>query len=151
MVKAFPRALEPAFSFQPVEELEVHDIDVAIDDVLHNLVTKESQLMNGSTPWRGAREKYPLLMQMLIKSTTSFGDLVLDYTASMGKSYKFQIVFKFKDLLYFFTHTTFHLLTMSLSLPTDVVGTRFVVNTPLRHSKAIKHLKSDSSIVLGIL
>ena len=32
-----------------------------------------------------------------------------------------------------------------------VVGTRFVVNTPLRHSKAIKHLKSDSSIVPGIL
>ena len=49
-VKAFPEALEPAFLFQPVEELEAHGIDVATDDVLHNLATKESQLMNGSTP-----------------------------------------------------------------------------------------------------
>ena len=32
----------------------------------------------------------------------------------------------------------------------EVVGTRFVVNTPLRCSKTIKHLKSDSSIVPGI-
>ena len=30
------------------------------------------------------------------------------------------------------------------------VGTRFVLNTPLRRPKVIKHLKSDSSIVPGI-
>ena len=86
MVKDFSGALEPAFSFQPVEELEAHGIDVAADDVLHNVVTKESQLMDGSTPWRGAREKDPLLLQMLIESTTCYGDLVLDCTASTGKS-----------------------------------------------------------------
>ena len=33
----------------------------------------------------------------------------------------------------------------------DGVGTRFVVNTPLRRLEVIKHLKSDSSIVPGIL
>ena len=32
-----------------------------------------------------------------------------------------------------------------------VVGTWFIVNTPLRYSKAIKYLKSDWSIVPGIL
>jgi hypothetical protein len=62
MVKAFPGASEPAFSFQPLKELEALEIDVSTDDVLHNLVTKDSQLMKGSTPWRGAREKDPLLM-----------------------------------------------------------------------------------------
>jgi hypothetical protein len=86
MVKAFPGASEPAFSFQPLKELEALEIDVSTDDVLHNLVTKDSQLMKGSTPWRGTREKDPLLMQMLIESTTSLGDLVMDCTASTGKS-----------------------------------------------------------------
>jgi hypothetical protein len=84
MVKAFPGASEPAFSFQPLKELEALEIDVSTDDVLHNLVTKDSQLMKGSTPWRGAREKDPLLM--LIESTTSLGDLVMDCIASTGKS-----------------------------------------------------------------
>ena len=62
MVKDFSGTLEPAFSFQPIEELEAHGIDVATDDVLHNVVTKESQVMNRSTPWRGTREKDPLLL-----------------------------------------------------------------------------------------
>jgi hypothetical protein len=86
MVKTFIGASEPAFSLQPVEELEALDIDVSTDDVLHNLVTKESQLMRGSIPWRGSREKDPLLLQMLIESTTSVGNLVMDCTASTGKS-----------------------------------------------------------------
>jgi hypothetical protein len=37
-------------------------IDVAVDDVLFNLVTKDTQLMRGSTPWRGGRQKDPLLL-----------------------------------------------------------------------------------------
>jgi hypothetical protein len=40
--------------------------------------------MNGPTPWRGPREKSTLLMQMLIQSFTSPGDVVLDYTAATG-------------------------------------------------------------------
>ena len=104
LVKAFPGASEPAFSFQPVEELEAHGIDVSTDDVLHNLVTQESQLMKGSTPWRGAREKDPLLMQMLIESTTSVGDLVMDCTASTGKFLESWIVFNVKDLSNSLTH-----------------------------------------------
>ena len=104
LVKAFLGALEPTFSFQPIEELEALGIDVSIDDVLHNLVMKESQLMNGSTPWRGAREKDPLLVQMLIESTTSFGDLVMDCTASTGMFLKSMIVSNNKDLSYYLTH-----------------------------------------------
>jgi hypothetical protein len=65
-------------------ELDPVGIDVAVDDVLFNLVTKDTQLMRGSIPWRGGREKDPLLLQLLIESTTQVGDLVLDCTASTG-------------------------------------------------------------------
>jgi hypothetical protein len=51
-------------------ELNFVGIDVAVDDVLFNMVTKDTQLMRGSTPWRGGREKDPLLLQLLIESTT---------------------------------------------------------------------------------
>ena len=65
-------------------ELDSVGIDVAVDDVLFNLVTKDTQLMNGSIPWRGGREKDPLLLQLLIESTTQVGDIVLDCAASTG-------------------------------------------------------------------
>jgi hypothetical protein len=38
------------FSIRPVHELDSVGIDVAIDDVLFNMVTKDTQLMKGSTP-----------------------------------------------------------------------------------------------------
>jgi hypothetical protein len=65
-------------------ELDSVGMDVAIDDVLFNLMTKDSQFMRGSTPWRGGREKDPLLLQLLIESTTQVGDIVLDCAASTG-------------------------------------------------------------------
>ena len=74
----------PPFAFQPVEELMDFDIDVRSDDVLHNLVTKETQMMRGTIPWRGSREKDPLFLQMLIEATTSPGDIVMDCSASNG-------------------------------------------------------------------
>jgi hypothetical protein len=40
--------------------------------------------MRGVTPWRGCKEKDPLLLQTLIESTTLAGDIVLDYTAATG-------------------------------------------------------------------
>jgi hypothetical protein len=73
------------FSIQPMVELDSVRFNVAVDDVLFNLVTKDTQLMRGSTPWRRGREKDPLLLQLLIESTTQIGDIVLDCTASTGK------------------------------------------------------------------
>jgi hypothetical protein len=84
MVRDITGASAPAFSFQPVQELLDFDIDVDSDDVLHNLVTKETQMMRGIIPWRGCREKDPLLLQMLIEATTSVGDIVMDCSASTG-------------------------------------------------------------------
>ena len=72
------------FSFQLVPALDRHGVDVSRNDILHNLVSREDQLMNGPTPWRGPREKSTLLMQMLIQSCTSRGDVVLDCTAATG-------------------------------------------------------------------
>jgi hypothetical protein len=58
------------FSIRPMAELDSVGIDVAVDDVFFNLVTKDTQLMRGSSLWRGSREKDPLLLQLLIESTT---------------------------------------------------------------------------------
>jgi hypothetical protein len=63
------------FSFRHVLELDPYGVDVAWDDILQNLVSREDQLINGSTPWRGPREKSMLLMQMLIESCSSPGIL----------------------------------------------------------------------------
>jgi hypothetical protein len=46
-VRASPSGLPTAFSLQPVRELEALGMDLAEDDVLHNLVTRESQHMRG--------------------------------------------------------------------------------------------------------
>jgi hypothetical protein len=74
-------------------ELDSVGIDVAVDDVVFNLVTKDTQLMRGSTPWRGGREKDPVLLQLLIESTTQVGDIVLDCTSSTGT--KFLVILSF--------------------------------------------------------
>jgi hypothetical protein len=84
LVRASPFGSSSAFSLQPVMELEALGMDLAEDDVLHNLVTRESQHMRGVTPWRGCKEKDPLLLQTLIESTTLAGDIVLDCTAATG-------------------------------------------------------------------
>jgi hypothetical protein len=38
------------FSIGPVAELDSVGIDVAVNDVLFNLMTNDTQLINGSTP-----------------------------------------------------------------------------------------------------
>ena len=81
-MRCYPGLPSSTFSIEPVDDLDSVGIDVAVDDVLFNLVTKDTQLMNGSIPWRGGREKDPLLLQLLIESTTQVGDIVLDCTAS---------------------------------------------------------------------
>jgi hypothetical protein len=86
-VRSYPEVPSSTFSIQPVAELDSIGIDVAVDDVLFNLITKDTQLMRGSTPWRGGREKDPLLLQLLIESTTQVGDIVLDCNASTGTFY----------------------------------------------------------------
>jgi hypothetical protein len=83
-VRSYPGLPKSTFSIWPMAELDYVGIDIAVDDVFFNLVTKDTQLMRGSTPWRDGREKDPLLLQLLIESTTHVGNIVLDCTASKG-------------------------------------------------------------------
>jgi hypothetical protein len=84
-VRSYPGLPKSTFSIRPISELDPVGINVAVDDVFFNLVTKDAQLMRGNTPWRGGREKNLLLLQLLIESTTQVGDIVLDCTTSTGK------------------------------------------------------------------
>jgi hypothetical protein len=56
LVRSYPEVPSSTFSIRPVAELDSIGIDIAVDDVLFNLVTKDTQLMRGSIPWRGGRE-----------------------------------------------------------------------------------------------
>ena len=71
------------FSIRSVAELDSVGIDVAIDNVLFNLVIKNTQLIKSSIPWKGGRED-PVLLQLLIESTTYAGNIVLDCITSTG-------------------------------------------------------------------
>jgi hypothetical protein len=84
VVRSIPEVRASKFSFQHIPALERHGVDVARDDILPNLVSKEDQLMDGSTPWRGPREKSLALIQMLIQASSSPGDIVLDCSAATG-------------------------------------------------------------------
>jgi hypothetical protein len=84
VVRSIPEVRASRFSFQHIPALERHGVDVARDDILQNLVLREDQLMDGSTPWRGPREKSLALIQMLIQASSSPGDIVLDCSAATG-------------------------------------------------------------------
>jgi hypothetical protein len=81
-VRSYPGVLSSTFSIQLVAKLDSIGINIYVDDVLFNLVTKDTQLMKGSTPRRGDKEKDPFLLQLLIQSTMQISDIVLDCTAS---------------------------------------------------------------------
>jgi hypothetical protein len=65
-------------------------VDLRKDDMYMNYTNEDTQLMNKATsrPWRGAREKDARFLQFFIEGTTEEGDLILDCTASTGKSWK---------------------------------------------------------------
>lgn len=68
-----------------IPEVQDAGIDLEADDLLHNFTTSKSQLMNGSIPWKGAREKDPRFLQVLIEASSNPGDVILDYNASTGE------------------------------------------------------------------
>jgi hypothetical protein len=82
LVMSYPGVPSSTFSIRLVANLNSVEINVAVDDVLFNLVTKDTQLMKGSTPWRRGREKDPLLLQLLMESNKHVSDIVLDCTTS---------------------------------------------------------------------
>jgi len=85
-VRESHRAVPVKSSFELHTDPQTRDagIDLEEDDLLHNFTTASSQLLNGDVPWRGAREKDPKLLQIILEAATSPGDVVLDYNASTG-------------------------------------------------------------------
>jgi hypothetical protein len=96
-VRSMPGSPASKFSFRHVPELDPYGVDVARDDILQNLVSRENQLTNGSTPWRGPREKSVFLMQMLIEACSSPWDIILDCTYGSDR-YVF-VIFYFSWLI----------------------------------------------------
>lgn len=49
------------YLFASIMEMEALGMDLVEDDILHNLVTRESQLMRCNIPWRGSKEnRFPI-------------------------------------------------------------------------------------------
>ena len=70
------------FSIRHVPELVAQGVDVGLNDTLINFCT--NPLMDGSRPWRGAREKDEYFFSCLIMALTTVGDLVIDVAAATG-------------------------------------------------------------------
>jgi hypothetical protein len=90
LVRMLPSRPPSQFAFSNIPSSEKQGIDVGGDDILQNFTTKESQMMNGTMPWRGPRERDPLLLQMLIEAASQPGDLVLDCTSATGNHHSDQ-------------------------------------------------------------
>lgn len=71
-----------ASSFNKNEVLVKEGVNINDDDVIFNNISEKDQLMDGSMPWRGAREKHRNIHQMFIESLTKHGGVVVDVTAS---------------------------------------------------------------------
>lgn len=78
-------AIASKFVLCIIPEVRDAGIDLEEDDLLHNFTTAKTHLMNGAVPWRGAREKDPRFLQILVEASTDPGDVVLDYNASTGE------------------------------------------------------------------
>jgi hypothetical protein len=99
-----------------VLELDAVGIDCATDDVLLNLVTKDTQLMQKTIPWRGPRKKDPFFFQMLIKSTMLVGDIGLDFTASTGLNFVVYLSLILCGFLAWISLLIFHTLNVGESI-----------------------------------
>ena len=95
--------IQSQFSVRENRELSDVGLHVEHTDTFFNLTTVKSQLMRGNLPWRGAREKDPLFMQVLIECFSKPGDIVLDWKASTGTILKTFIFSTFEYLVSLFT------------------------------------------------
>jgi len=146
-VRSLPGVPKSKFTFLPIPELDRHGVDVARDDILQNYVTREDQMMNGDTPWRGAREKSTLFLQMLIQATTMPGDLVLDCTAGTGASSVFLPCF-FLDIAICFCETEYSKCDLTFS-PLLFLGSS--IHACRNVNRHIAALEPDTEIFQALL
>jgi hypothetical protein len=71
-------------SFNKNIEFEKQCVCVGKDNVYFNYTTEKKKLINDFIPWRSAREKNPILIQMFIEAFCKPGAVVIDVIASTG-------------------------------------------------------------------
>jgi hypothetical protein len=76
-VQLFVRSGNVQSKFTIAENFEHHDY-------FYNFVSFASQLMHGSVPWRGPREKNPEFMKSFIENLSKVGDIIFEWNASTG-------------------------------------------------------------------
>lgn len=76
-VQLFVRSGNVQSKFSIAENFEHHDY-------FYNFVSSDSQLMHGSVPWRGPREKNPEFMKSFIEALSKVGDIIFEWNASTG-------------------------------------------------------------------
>lgn len=75
--------------------------------LVQNQVVPLSQAMRGTLPWRGAKEKHPDFLQSIIESLTDEGDIVFDWTASIGMNFTLRL--PYYVIILKIMHLHFHL------------------------------------------
>ena len=98
-VQLFVRSGNVQSQFSIAENFEHHDY-------FYNFVSSDSQLMHGSVPWRGPREKNPEFMKSFIEALSKVGDIIFEWNASTGYFLLsfFPTIFSFSNLV-FHNHT----------------------------------------------
>ena len=106
-VQLFVRSGNVQSQFSIAENFEHHDY-------FYNFVSSDSQLMHGSVPWRGPREKNPEFMKSFIEALSKVGDIIFEWNASTGYFLLsfFPTIFSFSNLVFHnHTHIYIYILT----------------------------------------
>ena len=101
---------KPSFQLHSDKDLVNTDFDPISSLSIPNFIDKNNLTMHpdGVTPWRGAREKTSIFMQMLIEACSAPGSRIVDLTVGTGINFYilvFYVFFLLKFLLNFFPQT----------------------------------------------
>jgi len=72
------------FAFKRTTTMMKADVDIACNDMLMNYTHLDDMAMNGAMLWQGFHKKNLLFFQILLEVMIVEGNLVLDYTESVG-------------------------------------------------------------------
>ena len=104
---------KPSFQLHSDKDLVNTDFDPLSGLSIPNFIDKNNLTMHidGITPWRGAREKTSIFMQMLIEACSAPGSRIVDLTVGTGINSYQHILYVFsllKFVLYFFSSNIHH-------------------------------------------
>ena len=96
---------KPSFQLHPDKDLVDTDFDPISGLSIPNFIEPNNLTMqhDGVTPWRGAREKTSIFMQMLIEACSTPGSRIVDLTVGTCTNFYSLILFSFYPNFHFFT------------------------------------------------